>query len=643
MTRPPPPRCWPRLLASASRFARGRADRRARLLGGAGRSAVQDRHRLVPPRCSTSRTTGSPAVSRSGSAPSCTDATSTSTASVVGATRGRLHRVRRSRPSDAAPARCAANELAVRVVNPLNSHRRVPGVLGRAADDGRGAASRTCRCSRRPAGKQTWYSSHGGLWLGRAGADARASRRSTWRCAPTRSAARSRSAGRLEAGGTTRAGSEHPWPTSSTPTGGVAASRARWRLSGHRGDLRCASRIPEAWDIGRPNLYRADGDAARGRPARSMSVDTTVRLPRDPDRGRPDLAQRATRSTCSGRSTRTSMPTRSRRRRRARCLDEQMRLAREMGLNLLRVPHQGPGSGVSRRGGRGRHPAVVRAAELDAVHRRCRPRVADETLRRMVETMGNHPSIVAWTIINEDWGTRRPVRGTGPAVAPRDVRLAQGARPDPARRRQLGLRDATDTELPRPDGPRRLPPLLPGPGQRRRDGATSIEDFASRPRVAVEPARRRATAGRRAPRPVRVRRLGPAACRPAARRPAPRAVVVLDRQPLLPARPASGGGSRRTGLDRIWPTLDDLAVATQRHQHEALQYEIGQIRRHDSIQGYVITELTDVYWEANGLLDHPAAPEGISLAPRRSSTRRMPWWRTSEATTCAPASRWRPA
>ena len=29
-----------------------------------------------------------------------------------------------------------------------------------------------------------------------------------------------------------------------------------------------------------------------------------------------------------------------------------------------------------------------------------------ETLQQMVETMGCHPSIIIWTIINEDWGTR---------------------------------------------------------------------------------------------------------------------------------------------------------------------------------------------------------------------------------------------
>ena len=40
-----------------------------------------------------------------------------------------------------------------------------------------------------------------------------------------------------------------------------------------------------------------------------------------------------------------------------------------------------------------------------------------------------------------------------------------------------------------------------------------------------------------------------------------------------------------------------------------MQYEIGQLRRHDSIAGYVVTELTDAYWEANGLLDAMRGPK----------------------------------
>ena len=38
-------------------------------------------------------------------------------------------------------------------------------------------------------------------------------------------------------------------------------------------------------------------------------------------------------------------------------------------------------------------------------------------------------------------------------------------------------------------------------------------------------------------------------------------------------------------------------------QYAALKYQIEQMRRHPSIVGYVITEFTDVHWEANGLLD----------------------------------------
>ena len=56
-------------------------------------------------------------------------------------------------------------------------------------------------------------------------------------------------------------------------------------------------------------------------------------------------------------------------------------------------------------------------------------------------------------------------------------------------------------------------------------------------------------------------------------------------------------------LDRVFPSLSALSDASQRLQFDAMKYEIEQMRRYDSIQGYVITELTDVHWECNGLLD----------------------------------------
>ena len=64
-------------------------------------------------------------------------------------------------------------------------------------------------------------------------------------------------------------------------------------------------------------------------------------------------------------------------------------------------------------------------------------------------------------------------------------------------------------------------------------------------------------------------------------------------------------------LDRVFPTLSDLATASQRMQFTALKYEIEQMRRHPSIVGYIITEFTDVHWECNGLLDMCRNPKAF--------------------------------
>ena len=57
------------------------------------------------------------------------------------------------------------------------------------------------------------------------------------------------------------------------------------------------------------------------------------------------------------------------------------------------------------------------------------------------------------------------------------------------------------------------------------------------------------------------------------------------------------------GYDDIFKTYDQLAEESQRAQFEALKYEIEQLRLSREIQGYVITEFTDINWESNGLLD----------------------------------------
>lgn len=72
------------------------------------------------------------------------------------------------------------------------------------------------------------------------------------------------------------------------------------------------------------------------------------------------------------------------------------------------------------------------------------------------------------------------------------------------------------------------------------------------------------------------------------------------------------------GYGSVFPDLRVLTDATQEHEYRSLKYEIESLRSHPEIQGYVITEFTDIDWESNGLLDmwrHPKsfAPELASL------------------------------
>lgn len=57
------------------------------------------------------------------------------------------------------------------------------------------------------------------------------------------------------------------------------------------------------------------------------------------------------------------------------------------------------------------------------------------------------------------------------------------------------------------------------------------------------------------------------------------------------------------GLDQVFGSLETFTAQHQRHMGRSLAYEIGSMRLHPRIGGYVITEFTDVHWECNGLLD----------------------------------------
>ncbi len=55
--------------------------------------------------------------------------------------------------------------------------------------------------------------------------------------------------------------------------------------------------------------------------------------------------------------------------------------------------------------------------------------------------------------------------------------------------------------------------------------------------------------------------------------------------------------------------LDDFVYQAQLHQFLGLKYQIESIRLRPEISGYVITEFSDIAWEANGLLDYNRMPK----------------------------------
>jgi hypothetical protein len=57
------------------------------------------------------------------------------------------------------------------------------------------------------------------------------------------------------------------------------------------------------------------------------------------------------------------------------------------------------------------------------------------------------------------------------------------------------------------------------------------------------------------------------------------------------------------GLKQVFGSWQAFVEATQWQQFLAMKYQIEAMRRRPQISGYVITELTDVHWECNGLLD----------------------------------------
>src|SRR5271163_3027289 len=79
---------------------------------------------------------------------------------------------------------------------------------------------------------------------------------------------------------------------------------------------------------------------------------------------------------------------------------------------------------------------------------------------------------------------------------------------------------------------------------------------------------------------------------------------------------------RDTQLASIFGDLDGFVSAAQELQYRALKRQIETLRWEQAISGYVITELNDVQWESNGLMDVQNHPRAFA---ERLTNLQQPW------------------
>jgi len=281
-------------------------------------------------------------------------------------------------------------------------------------------------------------------------------------------------------------------------------------------------------------------------------------------------------------------------------LEDQARKAKHLGLNLLRCHIKIP------------DPRYYEVADrLGLLVWTEIPNVANFTTRaaqRMRDTMTgilerdrNHPSIIAWTIINEDWGTRM-LENAEHRQWVKDTYDWLKAE-DPTR---LVVDNSAcfpnfhvKTDLNDYHYYRSVP-------ERRQEWDDITAQFAAGADWTFSSL---GDAERRGDEPLIVSEFGvwglpdPAKLRgPDGREPDWFETGAMWGDGVaLP----HGVEQRFAALDlhRSFGSFNGFIEQVQWYQFMNLRYQIEEMRLHPSIMGYVITELTDVHWEANGLLD----------------------------------------
>ncbi len=233
---------------------------------------------------------------------------------------------------------------------------------------------------------------------------------------------------------------------------------------------------------------------------------------------------------------------------------------------------------------------------------------ADALLDELVCLDAHHPSIVVWSVINETWGIdlREKSQRDWMVAAQKRAKAATGALVvdnsacDP---NFHVLSDLNDFHVYR------------GIPEHRAQWDDWVEEFAGRPDWTFSPHGDSQSTGEE---PLIVSEFGNWGL--------PDIAEEVEHESAWPwwaehgeswafgAAHTAGVVTRfeNSGLRQVFGDWRTFIEATQRQQLLATRYQLGALRRKPEIGGFVLTQLSDVQWEANGLFDMERMPRTIT-------------------------------
>ncbi len=444
-----------------------------------------------------------------------------------------------------------------------------------------------------PHGKQSWYGPLGGIWQSvhlEARAPVWVQRAYVHAGIDGTIAVETALAGAVQ-------GDEHVRVRVVAPGGGrtfAAETRAGERVELRLGD-------PERWSPATPRLYRLEVEVGEDRLVDHFGLrqiearDGRILLNGEPIYLRGALDQDY---YLGGIATPPS----------DELLRDQALRARELGLNLLRCHIKVPDPRYLRWADRLGLLVWSELPNWGELTEAARSR-ARETLRGMVERDCNHPSIVIWTIVNESWGI--DLAGDGEHRRWLAETLAWARELDPTRLWVDNSACPPSFHVASDLNDFHIYHAFP-------DGARHWEAWTAAwvadPSQTWSP---HGDAARSGEEPLVLSEFGTWGL--------PDLDALRDDDGRDPWWTATGGewgdgvvlpeGVRERfaawRLDEVFGSWRGFVRASQEHQLEGLQHQIRDLRRHDAICGYVVTELTDVHWECNGLLDMARRPKAL--------------------------------